>query len=133
MNVGGLEAGATWQYSTDDGTNWTTGSGSSFTLAATAPRSVIVRQTDAAGNASSNSSASSFTLDTTADGGGDLALSISDTSINNAEKGAVAFTTSGIDGDVSQRDGDVQRRHPQRDGRRLGRRGRPVGPRLTAR
>ena len=40
-------------------------------------------------------------LDTTADGGGDLALSISDTTINNAEKGAVAFTTSGIDGDVT--------------------------------
>ena len=31
----------------------------------------------------------------------DLALSISDTTINNAEKGAVAFTTSGIDGDVT--------------------------------
>ena len=42
-----------------------------------------------------------FTLDTTADGGGDLALSIGDTTINNAEKGAVAFTTSGIDGDAT--------------------------------
>ena len=56
---------------------------------------------DAAGNWSSYSSALDFTLDTTADGGGDLALSIGDTSINNSEKGAVAFTTSGIDGDVS--------------------------------
>ena len=33
--------------------------------------------------------------------GGDLTLSIGDTSINNGEKGAVAFTTSGIDGDVT--------------------------------
>ena len=101
MNVGGLESGATWQYSTDDGANWTAGSGSSFTLAGDGAKSVIVRQTDAAGNASSNSSTLNFTLDTTADGGGDLALSISDTTINNAEKGAVAFTTSGIDGDVT--------------------------------
>ena len=31
----------------------------------------------------------------------DLALSISDRSINNAEKGAVAFTASGIDGDAT--------------------------------
>ena len=60
-----------------------------------------MRQTDAAGNVSSNSRRLRFTLDTTADGGGDLALSIGDTTINNAEKGAVAFTTSGIDGDVT--------------------------------
>ena len=57
--------------------------------------------TDGAGNVSANSSGFAVTLDTTADGGGDLTLSIGDTSINNAEKGAVAFTTSGIDGDVT--------------------------------
>ena len=54
----------------------------------------------ATGNTASANGAA-ITLDTTADGGGDLALSISDPSINNAEKGAVAFTTSGIDGDVT--------------------------------
>src|SRR5262249_2689842 len=53
------------------------------------------------GNVSSNSSPLSFTLDTTADAGSDLALSITDSSINNTEKGAVAFTTSGIDPDVT--------------------------------
>ena len=41
------------------------------------------------------------TVDTTADGGSALALSIGDTTINNGEKGAVAFTTSGIDGDAA--------------------------------
>ena len=101
VNVSGLESGATWQYSTDDGANWTTGGGSSFTLAGDGAKDVIVRQTDTAGNVSSNSSAFSFTLDTTADGGGDLTLSIGDTTINNGEKGAVAFATSGIDGDAA--------------------------------
>ena len=66
VNVGGLESGAAWQYSTDGGTNWTTGSGSSFTLSGDGAKSVIVRQTDAAGNTSSNSSAFAFTLDTQA-------------------------------------------------------------------
>src|SRR5262249_60176932 len=101
VTVGGLEPGATWQYSTDDGATWTAGSGSSFTLTGDGAKSVIVQQTDTAGNVSSNSSPFSFTLDTTADAGGDLALSIGDPSINNAEKGAVAFTTSGIDPDVT--------------------------------
>ena len=60
----------------------------------------MLNVTDEAGNTASANGAA-ITLDTTADGGGDLALSISDTTINNAEKGAVAFTTSGIDGDVT--------------------------------
>ena len=55
VNVTGLEAGATWQYSTDGGTIWTTGTGKSFTLASNAtfaPGTVQVRQTDVAGNIS---------------------------------------------------------------------------------
>ena len=64
------------------------------------PVSSVLNVTDGAGNTASANGAA-ITLDTTADGGGDLALSISDTTINNAEKGAVAFTTSGIDGDVT--------------------------------
>src|SRR5205085_868215 len=55
--------------------------------------------TDDAGNSAAPSDAN-FTLDTTADAGTALTLSITDTTINNAEKGAVAFTTSGIDADV---------------------------------
>jgi hypothetical protein len=39
VTVNGLESGATWQYSTDDGTNWATGNGSSFySSMAMAPR-----------------------------------------------------------------------------------------------
>ena len=60
----------------------------------------MLNVTDGAGNTASANGAA-ITLDTTADGGGDLALSIGDTTINNAEKGAVAFTTSGIDGDAA--------------------------------
>ncbi|OJA03784.1 hypothetical protein, partial [Bathymodiolus thermophilus thioautotrophic gill symbiont] len=32
MTVAGLESDATWQYSTNGGTNWTNGTGTSFTL-----------------------------------------------------------------------------------------------------
>src|SRR5690606_11302925 len=32
VNVTGIESGATWQYSTNGGTDWTTGTGTSFTL-----------------------------------------------------------------------------------------------------
>ncbi len=69
INVAGLEAGATWQYSTNSGGTWNTGSGGSFTLAAGtyAPGSILVKQTDLAGNAGSAAgSASSITIDTTA-------------------------------------------------------------------
>ena len=66
LNVTGLESGATWQYSTDAGANWTTGSGSSFTLTGDGAKSVSLRQTDVAGNTSAASSAFAFTLDTAA-------------------------------------------------------------------
>src|SRR4030095_3141414 len=46
-----------------------------------------------------------ITLDTTADEGNDLTLSITDTTINNAEKGSVAFSTSGIDGEAARATG----------------------------
>ena len=65
VNVSGLESGATWEYSTNSGSSWTTGSASSFTLAGDGAKSVVVRQTDIAGNVSANSSALAFTLDTT--------------------------------------------------------------------
>ncbi|MBF0401952.1 MAG: FG-GAP repeat protein [Magnetococcales bacterium] len=64
--VTGLETGATWQYSLDNGSTWTTGSGTSVTISGEGSHSVIVRQTDLAGNMSANSGTLSFTLDTTA-------------------------------------------------------------------
>lgn len=68
INVGGLEAGATWQFSTDGGANWTAGTGTSFTLAPNtyAANSVQVRQTDAAGNVSEpRGNTSQIIVDTT--------------------------------------------------------------------
>ena len=66
VNVAGLEAGATWEYSTNGGSTWTAGSGSSFTLTGDGAKSVIVRQFDVAGNAPATSAALGFTLDTVA-------------------------------------------------------------------
>lgn len=42
-----------------------------------------------------------LTLDTTADTGGDLTVSLADSLINNAEKTAVAYTVTGLDADAS--------------------------------
>jgi hypothetical protein len=76
VNVTGLEAGATWQYSTNNGSVWTTGIGNSFILTGDGVKSVIVRQTDVVGNASGNSAALIFTLDTTAAAAATLALAL---------------------------------------------------------
>ena len=50
INVGGVESGATWSYSTDGGVTWTTGTGSSFVLPKGNYTDVQVKQTDVAGN-----------------------------------------------------------------------------------
>jgi hypothetical protein len=61
---------------------------------------------DAAGN-ETISATTSMVLDTTADVGNDLALTIADTSINNSEKNAVKFSVVGIDGDVASANATV--------------------------
>ena len=66
VNVGGLEAGATWQFSTTGGETWVAGVGTSFTLTGDGAKSVQVRQTDVAGNTSAASGALAFTLDSAA-------------------------------------------------------------------
>ena len=66
VNVTGLEIGSTWEYSINAGTSWTAGTGTSLSLTGDGAKSVTVRQTDAAGNVSSASSALAFTLDATA-------------------------------------------------------------------
>lgn len=65
IDVLDLDAGASWQFSTDDGTSWTNGSGNRFTVSGDGPKRLLVRQTDAAGN-TSTSSVLSMELDTTA-------------------------------------------------------------------
>ena len=63
VNVTGLKSGATWAYSTDNGTTYTTGTGISFTLTGDGTKSVLVRQTDVAGHTSADGTLT-FTLDT---------------------------------------------------------------------
>lgn len=55
INVTGIEADSTWQYSTDGGARWQNGQGSSFTLPANASfgvNQVQIKQIDLAGNES---------------------------------------------------------------------------------
>ncbi len=66
LNVSGLEAGAIWLYSADNGAHWLMGSGNSIVLTGDGAKSVLVRQQDAAGNVSAISAAFDFTLDTAA-------------------------------------------------------------------
>ena len=72
VTVGSVEPGATWQYSTDGGTNWSSAQAAattSFTLTqgTYASGAVQVRQTDLAGNISNiSSSSSSWVIDSTA-------------------------------------------------------------------
>ncbi len=69
LTVSGLEAGASWQFSTDGGTNWSAGSGSSFSvgtanaLVSFAANQVQVRQTDVAGNVGAAGPLAAFTID----------------------------------------------------------------------
>uniref|UniRef100_UPI0018E547F4 Ig-like domain-containing protein n=1 Tax=Salinicola sp. CPA57 TaxID=1949080 RepID=UPI0018E547F4 len=67
INVGGLEGGATWEYSTDGGDSWTTGMGASFELPEGdyAADAVQVRQTDAAGNTSGVGNLGAVSIDVT--------------------------------------------------------------------
>ncbi|WP_103668879.1 FG-GAP-like repeat-containing protein [Pseudanabaena sp. BC1403] len=66
LTVSDLESGASWKYSVNNGTSWTSGVGNSFTLTGDGTKSVLVQQTDLAGNVSNNSAPFIFTLDTAA-------------------------------------------------------------------
>ena len=63
------------------------------------PVAVSIVATDAAGNTATGTG-TSLTLDSTADAGTDLAVAVSDNSINAAEKAAAGFTVSGLDADA---------------------------------
>lgn len=65
INVLDLDAGSTWQYSTDGGTTWRDGVGSSFTVSGDGDKQLRVRQTDVAGN-TSTSAVLTMKLDTVA-------------------------------------------------------------------
>ncbi|OLO06295.1 hypothetical protein BTW08_18320, partial [Salinicola sp. MH3R3-1] len=109
VNVGGLEDGATWEYSTDGGDSWTTGMGNSFELPEDVydADAVQVRQTDAAGNTGGTGNLGAVTVDLTAPeapviegaeddvppagpiGGGDMTNDVTPTLIGSAESNAI--------------------------------------------
>jgi hypothetical protein len=68
VNVTGLEAGASWQYSTNVGSSWVNGAGSSFVLSSGSYNagSILVRQSDLAGNSSANGQLGAITVDSSA-------------------------------------------------------------------
>ena len=70
ITVSGLESGASWEYSIDGGSNWSSGdsSGNSFELADGVYDSddVLVRQTDVAGNVSEQGALQAAVIDTVA-------------------------------------------------------------------
>ena len=70
ITVSGLEAGALWEYSTDNGATWGLGSGANLVIATDGAYDVIVRQTDLAGNISASSSPLHVTLSTSSTTGG---------------------------------------------------------------
>jgi hypothetical protein len=89
IDVGGLETGATWEYSTNGGTSWQAGSGTSFTLSAGAyaDGAVLVRQKDTAGNISATGKpAGAVTVDDTAPSIATIARVADDGTVNAAEK-----------------------------------------------
>jgi hypothetical protein len=97
IDVGGLETGATWEYSTNGGTSWQSGSGTSFTLSAGtyADGSVLVRQKDTAGNVSATGKpAGAVTVDATAPSVATIAQVAGDGTVSAAEK-AAGVTLSG--------------------------------------
>jgi hypothetical protein len=97
IDVGGLETGATWEYSTNGGTSWQPGSATSFTLTAGtyADGSVLVRQKDAAGNVSTTGKpAGAVIVDATAPSVAIIAQVAGDGTVSATEK-AAGITLSG--------------------------------------
>jgi hypothetical protein len=68
VNVTGLEDGASWQYSTNGGSSWLAGTGTSFSVTpgTYASGRIRVRQSDIAGNTSGTAQLGSITVDTSA-------------------------------------------------------------------
>jgi hypothetical protein len=97
IDVGGLETGATWEYSTNSGTSWQAGTGTNFTLSAGtyADGAVLVRQKDAAGNVSATGKpAGVVTVDATAPAVAVITQVAGDGIVSAAEK-AAGVTLSG--------------------------------------
>ena len=86
VNVSGLEAGASWQYSTNGGSNWLAGTGTSLDLSSGSYNagSIQVRQSDIAGNTSANGQLGAVSIDNNAPTAPSLALA-ADTGSSNSD------------------------------------------------
>jgi uncharacterized delta-60 repeat protein len=104
VNVGGIEASATWQFVTDGSTNWQNGTGSSFQLpAGTFPAgNVKVRQIDLAGNPGATGAFASQVLIDTASPS--LALASNKASLRIGETATITFTLSEPSGNFTDSD-----------------------------
>jgi probable HAF family extracellular repeat protein len=100
VDVGALEPGGTWQYSTNNGVNWTPGTGTSLTLVGDGVKTLLVQQADVAGNLSSKATLT-FTLDTAAP------VPVINSAIlnNGTKKATLTGTTSAASDSVSSYDG----------------------------
>ena len=93
FSVSGLEAGASWQYSDDNGQSWTNGTGSTFTIYGNfSANQVQVRPIDAAGNIGPATSYGS-------------AITVNDTS--GFAPPEITITSVGGDGTVTTAAGDT--------------------------
>ena len=100
--VTGLDTDATVTVSFSDGNTTVSGANGTADLSTLADGTitVTVSATDTAGN-SANGSGTTAVLDTSADKGTPLSVTLSDTLINNAEKASVAYTVTGLDTDAT--------------------------------
>ncbi|MCK8067447.1 Ig-like domain-containing protein [Cobetia sp. 1CM21F] len=96
VTVSDLEAGATWEYTTDGGSNWIDGTGTTFTLDEDvyADGVVQIRQTDVAGNVSDAVNLGAVTVDATAPTGSIAFVDGDDGLLNLADISAVDLTGS---------------------------------------
>ncbi len=105
VSISNLEAKATWEYSTDGGSSFLTGTGNSFTLAEGiySAGNIVVRQTDLAGNVSApGSNASTFTIDVSNPAAPSLSIN-GDTGASNSDgiTNDATVNVSGIEANAS--------------------------------
>jgi hypothetical protein len=101
--VSGLDADATATVTFSDGNGHSVNGVDGLADLSTlddGPISVTISATDLAGNTAPGTG-DSLTLDTTADVDDDLSVSVADDLVNNAEKGSVTYTVSGLDPDAT--------------------------------
>ncbi|MCP1316156.1 hypothetical protein BIS12_17690, partial [Halomonas sp. 707D7] len=102
IDVGGLEPGASWEYSLDGGANWQLGIGAGFTLpeGVYAAETILVRQTDAAGNLGPEVALEPVTIDITPPAAPTATL-VADRAITNDGRVEVSDLETGARWEVS--------------------------------